>query len=181
MICSNLWQDFRFLYRLWHNQLGCGRSQDFFIAISIKWLKDSSVFHTHTHSKPVTPLLKPTEHVGYCWILASLVLFLCVFGPVESLNIILTWSCPQSFTLHQLMSSPCPIGIRVTDFPPTILPTKGNNIKTFRVRWLGTKIEFSTRYGRHVSRTESEDLSRCWPHSRSHADKHRRRIEGNAL
>ena len=161
---SNLWQDFKFLYRLWHNQLGCRRSQDFFIAINIKWRKESSVFHTRTHSKPVTPLLKPTKHVGYCWILASLVLFLCVFGPVESLNIILTWSRPQSFTLHQLMS----------------LPTKGNNIKLFGVRWLGTKIEFSTRHGRHVSRTESEDLRRCWPHSQSHADKHRWRIEGNA-
>ena len=105
------------------------------------------------------PLTEATKYVGYCWILASLVLFLCVFGPVESLNIILTWSCPQSFTLHQLMSSPCPtIGIRVTDLPPTILPTKGNNIKMFRVRWLGTKIEFSTRHGRHVSRTEVKTL-----------------------
>ena len=138
---------------------------------NISWFMFLVCFHTR---------ISGMQHVGYCWILASSVLFLCVFGPVESLNIILTWSCPQSFTLHQLMSSPCPtIGIRVTDLPPTILPTKGNNIKMFRVRWLGTKIEFSTRHGRHVSRTESEDLRRCWPHSQSHADKHSWRIEGN--
>ncbi len=37
-----------------------------------------------------------------------------------------------------------------------------------------------TRRCRHVSRTESEDLRRCWPHRSSRADKHHCRIEGNA-